>query len=252
MNNQSPSGRELLIPILLGVFSLVGIVAVLIVGRSLNAPAEIDATPSSTPFQYIYLGTEPAITTLIVEGSDIAPLITEAPVEFPTEFTTPTRRPLFTPTFSTPATGNAARTSTPSRMPTSTRTSTPSAANTYDDTDSRLIYSGSWTSQSGVSGAYQDTLHISYSIGNAITFTFTGTEIHFFYQAGSSLGTVTIFIDDDTLGTAVSETQSGEWVHTLESGTHNILIKHTSGGSVNIDRIVIPAPTATPSRTPTP
>jgi len=245
MNNQSSTGRELLIPILLGGFSLVGIVAVLIVGRSLNAPAEVDATPSSTSFQYIYLGTEPAITTLIVDGSDIAPP-TEEPVEDTPEFATPTRRTLFTPTFS------VSRTSTPSRMSTSTRTSTPSAANTYDDTDSRLIYSGSWISQAGVNGAYQDTLHISYTVGNAVTFTFTGTEIHFFYQAGSSLGTVTIFIDDDTLGTAVSETQGGEWIHTLESGTHTILIKHTSGGSVNIDRLTIPAPTATPTRTPTP
>ncbi|HMB21697.1 MAG TPA: hypothetical protein VKP08_02640, partial [Anaerolineales bacterium] len=70
MNNQSSTGRELLIPILLGGFSILGIIAVLVVGRSLNAPAEIDTTPSSTPFQYIFIGTEPAITTLIVEGSD--------------------------------------------------------------------------------------------------------------------------------------------------------------------------------------
>ncbi|MGE5775840.1 MAG: hypothetical protein ACM33V_06445 [Chloroflexota bacterium] len=261
MNNQSSTGRELLIPILLGGFSILGIIAVLVVGRSLNAPAEIDTTPSSTPFQYIFIGTEPAITTLIVEGSDIAPemteeLITEEPIidepimeetiEDPPVFNTPTFRPIFTPTFSTP------RTSTPSRTSAPTRTSTPSAANTYDDTDARLIYSGSWTSQGGVSGAYQDTLHISYTIGNAVTFTFSGTEIRFYYQAGPSLGTVTIFIDDDTLGTTVSEAQGGSWIHALTSGTHNILIKHTSGGSVNIDRIVIPSATATPTRTPTP
>jgi hypothetical protein len=242
-----------LIPILLGGFSLIGIVAVLIIGRSLNAPAEIDTTPSSTSFQYIFIGTEPAITTLIVEGSDIAPTeepITEEPIAEETieepVFSTPTRRPIFTPTFSTP------RTTTPSRVPTSTRTSTPSAANTYDDTDSRLIYSGSWTNQGGVSGAYQNTLHISYTIGSAVTFTFSGTEIRFFYQAGPSLGTITIFIDEDTLGTAVNQAQGGEWIHSLEAGTHNILIKHTSGGSVNIDRIVIPSATATPTRTPTP
>jgi hypothetical protein len=125
-------------------------------------------------------------------------------------------------------------------------------ANTYDDTDSRLNYSGSWVSQSGVSGAYQGSLHISNALGDAVSFTFSGTKIHFFYQAASSLGSVTIFIDGDTLGTVVSETQGGEWAQTLESGTHSIVIKHTSGGSVNIDRFTIPAPTATPTRTPTP
>lgn len=254
MNNQPSIDRELFIPILIGGLSVIGIVAVLLVGRALNAPAEIAATPSATPFQYVYLGTEPAITTLVVAGSDIAPPAEELP-----GFVTPTRQSFSTPptlielpSLTRSVTSNAARTNTPTRAATVTRTSTPSAANTYDDTDSRLIYSGSWVTQAPVAGAYQETLHVSTTIGNAVTFTFSGQEIHFFYQAGPSLGTVTIFIDDDTLGIAVSEAQGGEWTHTLEAGTHNILIKHTSGGSVNIDRLAFPAATPTPTRTPTP
>ncbi|MBN2115377.1 MAG: hypothetical protein JW730_02335 [Anaerolineales bacterium] len=253
MDNQPALGRELIIPALIGGLSIVGLIIVLLGGRLVTAPAEIAATPSSTPFQYLYLGTEPAITTLVVAGSDIAPP-TDEPVEESPGFVTPTRQSFSTPPtlIVLPSLTRSATSSGPTRAATATRTSTPSAANTYDDTDSRLIYSGSWVTQAPVAGAYQETLHISTTIGNALTFTFSGQEIHFFYQAGPSLGTVTIFIDDDTLGIAVSEAQGGEWTHTLEAGTHNVLIKHTGGGSVNIDRFVFPAATPTPTRTPTP
>jgi hypothetical protein len=248
MNHQRAIDRELLIPILIGGFSVVGIIAVLLVGRSLNAPAEIAVTPSATPFQYVYLGTEPAITTLVVEGSELPP--TEETID---EFVTPTRPSIATPIILTPP--NGTRTSTPSRQPTVTRTNTPSAANTYDDTDTRLDYTESpgWVSQTGVNGAYQGTLHISNTVGNSVTFQFSGQEIHLFYDAGPSLGSVTIYIDNDTLGITINQALGGEWIHTLDTaGSHKIVITHTSGGSVNIDRLVIPAPTPTPTRTPTP
>ncbi|HSB03303.1 MAG TPA: hypothetical protein VLE49_21820 [Anaerolineales bacterium] len=260
MNNRPAIDRELLIPILIGGLSVVGIAVVLIVGRSLSAPAEVAATPSSTPFQYIYLGTEPAITTPIVEGSDLPPTeepITEVPIFDTPVFDTPTR-PVATPIIlqTRTVTSNVPRTGTPTRASTATRTSPPSVANNYDDTDSRLTYSGSWTSQLEVSGAYQNSLHISYAVGNSVTFTFTGTEIHVFYQAGPSLGTMTITIDsfgDAPISQAQNTTQIKEWVSDqLSSGTHAVVIQHNSGGSINIDRFYIPAPTPTPTRTPTP
>src|SRR5512133_1160860 len=83
MNNKPTLNRELVIPILIGGLSVFGILVVLVVGRSLNAPAEVAMTPSSTPFQYIYLGTEPAITTLVVDGSELPSSeepITEEPI----------------------------------------------------------------------------------------------------------------------------------------------------------------------------
>src|SRR5512143_2020498 len=97
MNNQSPFNRELLIPILIGGFSVVGIAVVLFAGSVLNSPAEITATPSETPFQYIFLGTEPAVTTLVAEGSDLPP--TEAPImtELPFPFDTPADTPIILP-----------------------------------------------------------------------------------------------------------------------------------------------------------
>ena len=248
MDNQPSINRELLIPILLGGLSVVGITVVLLIGRSLNSPAEIDVTPSTTSLQYIYLGTEPAITTLVVEGSELPPTgepVGPPPIILPSPNTTPT------------ATSAVSRTNTPNRTPISTSTnSTAAAANTYDDTDSRLAYSGSWVSQTGVDDAYQDTLHISSAVGNSVTFTFTGPEIHVFYQAGPSLGSITITIDsfgEPEISQAQSTTQIKEWVSdTLSSGTHRVDIAHAGGGSINIDRFYIPAPTPTPTRTPTP
>ena len=256
MNNQPGFDRELLIPIVVGGLSVVGIIVILLVGRSLNAPAEVPATPSSTPFQYVYLGTEPAITTLVVDGSELP---TEEPVEeepddvFPPPATS-TRPAVATPIILTPPNGTRTATSTRTRAPTVTSNTT-APANTYDDTDSRIDYSEGWVSLTGVDGAYQETLHISNTAGNTVTFTFTGTEIHVFYQAGPTSGTMSITIDSfgEPPISQQGTTQIREWVsEPLSSGTHRVDIQHVGGGSINIDRFFIPAPTPTPTRTPTP
>jgi hypothetical protein len=263
MDNKPAIDRDLLIPILIGGLSVVGIVVVLLIGRAMNTPAEVPMTPSATAFQYIFLGTEPAISTPLVEESMLPPtddFVDGFPANPTPAFETPTPLSASTllvlPTIGASATstsGATVRTSTP--RPSSTATaSTAVVANTYDDTDTRLQYSSGWVSQTGVSGAYQNTLHVSDTIGNSVTFTFTGQEIQLFYQAGSSLGTLTITFDTETLAIPVNQAQSnGVWVYLLETGgAHTITIRHTSGGSVNIDKLVIPAPTATPTRTPTP
>ena len=261
MDNEPTLDRSIWPPIILGGFSIIGIIAVLLIGRTLNSPPPVSASPSATAFQYIYLGTEPAITTPLTEASGI-PLPTEVPTEIAVNST-----PVVvatTPSVATPiiltrpnttrtSTSIVLRTNTSVGIFTSTLTNTPGPANTYDDSDSRLTYSNGWVSQTGVSGAYNGTLHISNAVGNSITFTFTGRELHLFYQAGASLGIVTINFDSDTLGITLNEAQgNGEWTEILDTaGTHTVVIRHTSGGSVNIDRLVIPAPTATPTRTPT-
>jgi len=265
MDNRPPFDRGLLLPITLSGFSIIGIIAVLMIGRSLNSPPPVSVTPSATQFQYIYLGTEPAITTPLVEGSDVAPLPTEAPVETPVEVTESLASPtssIGTPIILTNAnttftsTSIVLRTNTPSPLTTSTSTATGSTAvggNTYDDTDSRIQYIGNWTSQTGVSGAYQSTLHISNTGGNSIEFSFTSQEIHVFYQAGPSLGTMTITIDGlggPAISQAQNATQIKEWASgVLPAGAHNIVITHSSGGSINIDSLVVPVPTATPTIT---
>jgi hypothetical protein len=237
-------------------------------------------TPSPTPFEYIFLGTEPAISTPLVEGSEIAegpeiPTLPEDPFGEPPVSgspalpSAPTPNILPQPNRTTTVTAIALRTNTPGGgglppsnsggPPTATLTatlSTATAADTYDDTNPRFAYTGTWVSQTNVPGAYQGTLHISNTIGDTVTFTFTGNEIHLFYQAGPSLGTVAITIDGagpPPFSQAQSETQIKEWVYELDSGgTHSIVIQHFSGGSINIDSLRVPGPTPTPTRTFTP
>ena len=268
MENRPAFDGGLLLPILLGIFSIIGIAVVLLIGRSLNSPPPVSASPSATQFQYIYLGTEPAITTPLTEISEI-PVPTEPPVDQPVDVTPgvgsptsliPTPIILTQPNTTSTSTGNAPFTNTPNQLftPTATATlSTAIVANTYDDTDIRLHYAGSWVNQTGVSGAYQNTLHISNANGNTVTFSFTGDEFHVFYQAGPSLGSMTVTIDrlgGPAISQAQSQTQIKEWTpdETLQVGTHEIIIAHSGGGSINIDSIVVPAPTATPTLTPSP
>src|SRR6266540_2155791 len=86
MDNRPTIDRDILLPIFFGGFSIIGIIVVLLIGRSLNSPPPVSASPSATQFQYIYLGTEPAITTPLTEES-VIPLPTAAPVEQTVEVT---------------------------------------------------------------------------------------------------------------------------------------------------------------------
>jgi hypothetical protein len=126
-------------------------------------------------------------------------------------------------------------------------------AGTYDDTDSHLVYSGTWTNQNNVQGAYQSTLHVSSTLGNLVTFRFIGQEVRLFYQSGPSLGKLRVIVDDREfeLDQFDTSTFTSEWVSaTLTNGTHTVTIRHAEGGSVNLDEIIVPE--VTPTLTPTP
>jgi hypothetical protein len=277
MDNQPSFRRDLIIPIVIGGFSIIGIMGALLIGRTLSSPPEVPMTPSPTPFEFIFLGTEPGIATPFVEGSEIAegpeiPTLPEDPFgetpipTFPILPSPPTQNIFPPPNRTNTVTAIVLRTNTPGGggvLPTSTigapptaTFSTPAATDTYDDTNPRFAYTGNWISQTNVPGAYQGTLHISSTIGDSVTFTFTGNEIHLFYQAGPSLGSLAITIDGagpPPISQAQDQTQIKEWVYELDSaGTHSIVIQHFSGGSVNIDSLRVPGPTPTPSRTFTP
>lgn len=264
MDNNSAPDRGIWVPILLGGFSILGIIVVLVIGRTLNSPPPVSASPSATAFQYVYLGTEPAITTPIVELSNI-PVPSDVPVEEVTpevpEVASPTSPGVPSPVILTrpntthTSTSSSFRTNTPPGAPTSTATlSSPVALNTYDDTDPRLAYSNGWVNQTNVNGAYQGTLHISNANGNTVTFTFTGQEIRVYYQAGPSLGSMTITIDGlggPAINQADSVTQIKSWQpeSLLTNGTHLIVVTHSGGGSINVDSLVVPGPTPTPTPT---
>jgi hypothetical protein len=259
MDNKPIIDRGIVVPILISGFSIVGIVIVLMLGRSLNSPAAVAASPSATPFEFIYLGTEPDITTPLDESSGITLSTEESTPIFsaPTSASVSTPLILTQPNVTNTSAGPVLVTNTPNLLTTSTATISGTAvANMVDNTDSRLSYQGSWLPQTGVSGAYQGTLHVSSAASSQISFSFTGPEIHVFYQAGPSFGSITITIDgvgEPPLSQSESQNANREWsINNLTAGSHTIVITHSSGGSVNIDSLLVPTPTGTPTRTPTP
>jgi hypothetical protein len=237
---------SILAPVLLGVVSLLGICAVLLIGRysGSRVPVQMDAT--DTPFKYLYLGTEPGISTLTPEPTETPPLV-ETPIPFMTDIDTQEEGlPTFSVVQSATPTLPGVRTATPTRTP----TLSPSDV-IYDDTDLRFVYEGDWVSQSNVNGAYQNSLHISFTAGNSVLFTFVGQQMRLSYQAGPSLGRILINIDglEVQVDQVDSVTRIKEWQSALlVQGTHTLLVTHFSGGSVNLDSVtVILIPTQTPT-----
>jgi hypothetical protein len=77
-----------------------------------------------------------------------------------------------------------AQTRTPIPSPTG---QTPVTSGTYDDRDSRIIYSGSWVNWDG-SGPYANTLRYSNSTGSSAQLTFTGQQVRLIYTTTSQYG----------------------------------------------------------------
>lgn len=255
MDNQPAFDRSILVPILLSGFSVIGILVVLWIGRSLSEPPEVPMTPSATRFQYVYLGTEPAITTPLIEETEIVitdePIVEEPTFEGPTDpappiLGTPTRPGPLTPIVLPSATGNLQRTNTPAPATATSASGPPLNPGTYDDVDSHLIYTG-WN-PTNVAGAYSNTLHVSLSPGSTITFRFIGRDLRLLYQGGSTLGQIRITIDN--VSETLDQSSGNEWVSdSFTNGTHTVSITHIGGGSVNLDQVIIPEPSNTPTPT---
>ncbi len=229
-------------------------------GFSITAQSGVSSSGSSSSTQASGddLTDSPVI---IIPGTQKSTLTVGAPL--PTRTSTPTFVPTATSTplgfTKTPISFGTlfATTSTPASnpLPTGTPTSASTAplnAGTYDDTDSHIQYIGNWVSQNNVGDAYQNTLHVSTTIGNSISFRFIGQELRLFFIAGTSLGTIRITIDQQSFDLLQESdtTSPSEWVSTFytNGGTHTVSITHQDGGSVNLDQIIIPEiiPTATP------
>ena len=117
----------------------------------------------------------------------------------------------------------------------------PLAPRKYDDTDPNIAYDRFWTfaMNSGTKFAYKGTLHISNSIGNELSFRFTGQRFNLGYQRGKNFGTVTVLIDDQPY--SFHEQAFGNiWRSPqLSPGVHSVRLIHENGESVNLDYIEI-------------
>ena len=248
MDNKPTLDRSVFIPILIAAVSVFGICLVLLAVRLGASRGGALSGETETPVKFQYLATEPGIAY----PTD-APLATSV---LETDTPTPTFI-VFPPTFT-----QTSVSSTQVVLPRVTNTpvtvtSTALALNvTYDDADFKFNYTGSWIGQSGVTGAYQNTLHVSNTIGDSVQLSFVGQKIRIVYQAGPSLGTIAIRLDsaDFTLDQFAPASQVSEWESpVLLLSSHSVTITHISGGSINIDSVaVLDLSTPTPTLTPTP
>jgi len=235
---------------------VLGICLVLVVSRFSSARGQSQSVDTATPLKFQYLATEPGV---VFPTEAVSP--TEPPATLPPtiEIISPT-----TPTpvaIKSPVLPNVTAILTNRPISTNTFTPSPTATTqflnvTYDDADFKFLYTGNWVSQSDVTGAYQNTLHVSSTIGSAVQLSFVGQKIRFTYQSAPSLGTIAIKLDgvDFALDESAADTTISVWESpVLVLSSHLVTITHISGGSVNIDSIVVPdLSTPTPTLTPTP
>jgi hypothetical protein len=256
MDKKPPIDPSLFIPIGIGACSIFGIVFVLLGLRLSTVRGTIQTTDTNTPVRFQYLGTEPVVappTDVVPDEEETILPVTDTPTEIFLLPPTETELSITQPFATTPA----LLATTASAPRTATVTLTASApGTTYDDADLRLVYTGNWLSQTGVSGTYRNTLHISSTIGDSVQLIFFGQKIQMTYQEGPSLGTVAIRLDssDSVLDQASTDTGTGQWESPVVAlANHTITITHISGGSVNVDSfLIVDLSTATPTATLTP
>jgi len=251
MDNKPPVDRSLFIPVIIAGFSVVGILLVLFALRLSATRGGIDDSITNTPVKFQYIGTEPLValpTEALPSTEETEPPATIAPTIDLGDFIT-------LPVITVPVTSTVPPVRITNTSAAITSTNQP-LGSSYDDADFTLAYTGNWIAQSGLSNTYKSTLHLSNTIGDAVQFTFFGQKIRMTYQAGPSLGIVAIRLDssDYTLDQSATETRSGEWESpVLTLANHTITITHISGGSINIDSlVVVDISTPTVTLTPTP
>lgn len=252
MDTKPSFDRELILPIILGGLSMLGIGVVFMWERLSNARQAVPAADTETPMRFVYLGTEPGLSTLTPEATDTPlPTVTELVLPPPDAFASAsvTSTSIFLPT------GLPPRTATPTPSATIS-----SVLSKVDDSYFELLYDGDWVDQSNVTDTYQNTLHISFTVGNSVSYTFTGQQVIVSFQSGPSLGRISITLDGLAfeIDQSSGSTELVDWQSAiLVRGTHTVVITHLSGGSVNLDSITIPdvstpTPTSTATITATP
>ena len=251
MDNKPYLERSLLIPIGIGVFSIVGILIVGLIAYR-NAPQPVaPVVQTATPFQYILLATE---TSVAIPGIE-TPLPQETSAGEPAGPISPPTSPVGGPIFPTEAPPQVLilPTSTfqnsipaPSNTP-ATLTNTPTAGaalgvtQKYDDTDQIFDYDINWEPQTGNANAYQGTLMVSDIIGNAVIFNFEGQQIIIGYLGGPDLGSITISIDDEEF--LLDQSAGNKWISPqLPNEEHFVILFHEEGDLINLDYVEVVGP----------
>jgi hypothetical protein len=227
--------RALLIPIAIGVVSILGIGWLFLtsdLGKSLIPPTTV---PTAIPFDVSSLDTEIASFYPTQDESPKAQTPSTATGTSPVAYPGPLAETL--PSTSTLITESPP---TPSATPTPDRIR-PLPAGKYDDMDPNIAYDRYWTvlKNPGTKNAYYGTLHASAGIGNEASFRFTGERFLLGYQRGKNFGTVTVLIDDQPYSFHEQAFDLLWRSPQLSPGDHFVRIIHESGESINLDYIEI-------------
>jgi hypothetical protein len=230
MQSRPSFDRALLIPIAIGVVSILGIGWILLIsdlGESLIAPTAI---PSS--FNSLEAGTltpSPSATPTQDETSPIATGTSPDAYPGPPAETLPPTSILITESLPTPS-----ATHTPDQFQ-------PLRVGKYDDTDPNIAYDRYWTALKnlGTANAYRGTIHATAGIGNEASFRFTGERFHLGYQRGKNFGTVTVIIDNQSYSFHEQAFDLLWRSPQLPPGDHFVRIIHESGETINLDYIEI-------------
>lgn len=237
---------SLLIPLLIGTVSLLGIGFILVSEWFPRQEVPVLPTQTLTPFKYLFLGTETPAATPRLEtatASEFFPTLTSeediTPLPVPTEAGgTPQVIPILTLTEQTGTPTGGFSTPTLTITPESIFSgSVPLTAGKYDGADSKIIRTGNWTNQND-SNAYQGTLLVSNTVGNSLAFSFTGFQMSVGYQSSTTAGSMTITLDGSEV--TIPQLVGNTWISpSLESSTHYVILTHASGSTLNLDYIVI-------------
>jgi hypothetical protein len=228
--------RALLIPIAVGVVSILGLVWLFSTSAlgELFSPPTVEVEATAPPLDVSLLETQiaPPSPPATLTRAETPPAATE---------TNPDADP--GPLADTPASTGTLMTEslgTPSATPTPDQIQ-PLRAGKYDDTDANIDYDRYWTAlkNPGTANAYRGTIHMSIGIGNAASFRFTGERFHLGYQRGRNFGTVTVMIDGDAYRFHEQAFDLVWRSPQLDPGEHFVRIIHENGESINLDYIEI-------------
>ncbi|MDB5055594.1 MAG: hypothetical protein JWM44_3644 [Bacilli bacterium] len=116
---------------------------------------------------------------------------------------------------------------------------------TVNDTDSNIVYTGSWSYASGRTyGDYQADVHYTTTNTNYFQYTFTGTGVDYITEKDVHMGNVDIYIDNvfqQTVSCTNATKIAQQTVYSktgLTSGTHTIKGVKTSGTYMLVDALI--------------
>jgi hypothetical protein len=233
MENKPTLDRGIIIPIGIGILSILGIV---LIGMMVyfEQPSETGSvSPIVTPFKYLFLGTETPTPEPDAETAGRKEILTE--VILPPGSPDPS-----TPQPDSTQIGTGVSSTGAPPVETSTPTAVSGSIFTegeYDDIDDRITYEGDWVNEF-VDFAYGETLFVSTSVGDRATFTFLGIQLLIGYLEDPELGVAIVSIDG--LEYPFNQSTGSEWISPdLQFGEHNVIITHDDGDVIILDYILI-------------